>query len=432
MIFWLVVKKFFFDELYVKYEFFELALRYAEENPGDEFRIEITTDFLGGYNHLIENKFVVKYSRPTGGFGFFSALLLPLFIEYFWRVKGRRDPLSLNGKIVCEVDGRQTLAMFSSLFDSLPSERVVFVSEQRNIGTVSGGVNVFALGLRKDGVSYLRRVVWPYLVRSFSYFSEIGLFGNRIFRIFYIVMLGRAEALDGSNNKYFTYEHLITQKSVRNEFLKRSGTKSIFVPLNSYVTHQYFHSEIFINYDVMCSAGPHTEALYRKKRALTTKYLPTGSYESHRRIVREAGRKERIEILKCFCAGKVSVTIISPGICDPTYRHEVKLMELARYLSGLSNVRVTIRLKPVPPPPKYENFYENHTAGYDRIRLTSGEYDLFDFLETTDLFITTISNGAFDLAQAGAQVMFLDYLNDSELMLCWADTEGVLVPEKFA
>lgn len=430
--FWLVVRKFFFDELYIKYEFIEMAIRHAEENAGEPHQIDVTPEFLGDYDERVARCFTVGHSTGTSRLGAATVLLLPLFIEYFWRTRGRRETLNLNGRIVCEVDGDKTLEMFASLFHQVPKEGIAFVCEQRNAGAFTDASVIGVLGLRKDGLDYLRRVVWPYIGQSLSSFSDISRFGNRLFRIFYIIMQGKAEALEGSNNAYFTYEHLITPKAVRNEFLRAAGNRTVFVPMNGHVTPLYFHSEIFVNYDVMCSAGPHIEVLYRKKRALTQQYLPTGSYESHRGSVRVDGKAERVALLKRFRDGKVGITIISPGICDPTYRHEVKLMGLARRLSMLPNVRVTIRLKPVQPLPKYARFYEEHTAGCEGILLTSGEYDLFDLLETTDLFLTTISNAAFDLVQAGAQAMFLDYLNDPELMLCWSAVEGLPVPEEDA
>ena len=430
--FGLILKKYFFDEIYIKFEFLEMALRFAEEHPAERHVMIVAPEFLDAYSQSLANKFDLSLRKNTSFLGLMTLFLLPVFIEYFWSRKGRSDDLRFDNKIICEVDAEKTFIMFSSLFANFPQDRLVYCVEQRNFGALSHHPEIRELGLRQDGVTYLRHVVWRYIYISIINLPEVARFGSRLFRIFYVLMQGKADTVGGTGNVYLTYEHLITTKAVRNEFLRQSGNKTVFVPMNGHVTPQFFHSEILLNYDVMCSAGPHVEKLYKQKRALTTKYLPTGSYDSHRKIVDSAGKELRLSPLKSFNGDALAVTIISPGICDPTYRHELRLMELARQLAELDHVRVSIRLKPVTPEPKYRHFYEEQRGDSARILLTSGEYELFDFLETTDVFITTISNAAFDLVQAGAQVFFLDYLRDPELMLCWAETDGVLVPEEFA
>ena len=61
-------------------------------------------------------------------------------------------------------------------------------------------------------------------------------------------MKGYSETIKGDKNVFVTYEHLITVKAARNEFLKANGIPSIFVPKNAYTATQYFHSELYINY----------------------------------------------------------------------------------------------------------------------------------------------------------------------------------------
>lgn len=428
----LIFKKYFFDEIYIKFEFIEMALRFAEENPVERYVIIAAPEFLNAYYESLVKKFDLRLRKNTSFAGVITLFLLPFFVEYFWLRKGRSDNLYFENKIICEVDAEKTYIMFSSLFSDFQKDRLIYCVEQRNFNALSHHTEIRELGLRPEGIVYLRRVVWKYIFISFFNFPEIGGFGSRLFRIFYILMQGKADTVEGAGNVYLTYEHLITTKAVRNEYLRQSGNKTVFVPMNGHVTPQFFHSEILLNYDVLCSAGPHVEKLYKQKRALTSNYLPTGSYDSHRKIINFTDKEQRLGLLKHFNQDAIAVTIISPGICDPTYRHELRLMELARKLAELDNVRVSIRLKPVAPEPKYSHFYEEQCGSSKRILLTSGEYELFDFLETTDIFITTISNAAFDLVQAGAQVFFLDYLRDPELMLCWEETAGVLVSEELA
>jgi hypothetical protein len=426
--FWLTARKFFFDEFYLRFEFLEFALRYAEEYPEEAHSLRVVGGLPTKYRELLTCRFKMRRSAGSSPIGLLSLALLPLFVEFFWWRKGTRGVLRLDGRIVCQVDCAKTLEMFSSLFASLPRERIVFVAEQRNAAAFEPGT-VHVLCLRDDEAGYLRRVAWPYLWRSLKHLREIGCHGNALFRLFYVLMQGRAETIGGTGNLYCTYEHLITPKWIRNAYLKAGGNQSVFVPMNTYITPLYFHSEIFLNYDVMCAAGRHIEALYRQKHALTDVYLPTGSYDSHRGIVEQRGKAARLGRLREFQGDRMLVTIVSPGICDPTYGHELKLMALARTLSQLPGVCVLVRLKPVPPQPKYANFYEEQTAGCQNLLLTAGEYELFDFLELDCLFVTSISNAAYDLAQAGAQVMFIDYLKDPELIPCWSEVPGVLLNE---
>jgi hypothetical protein len=434
--FWLIVQKFIFDELYFKFEFVEMALRFAEENPNEAHAITVDKEYLGPYVARLNSNFALNYSRNTTGFGLCAILLLPLFVEYFWWKKGEAGKLRHDNCIVCEVDGEKTLEMFSSIFSNVAPGKLAFVIEQRNSASFDEArlqkLGIGVLGLRNDGVRYLRQVVWKYISQSFFHIDAVRNFGSRLFWIFYVLMRGRADVIEGSGNAYCTYEHLELPKTVRNEFLKSAENKTIFIPMNAHVTPQYYHAEIKVNYDVMCSAGQHTEFLYRKKHALTDVYLPTGSYDSHRGSVQLSDKSERLARLKAFKEDFVAITIVSPGICDPTYGHEVKLMRLACLLSNTPGVRVFVRLKPVPPEPKYADFYEKHTAGCPNVLLTSGEYELFDFLEISDLVVTSISNAAYDLAQAGAQVMFVDYLKDPDLTLAWSAVEGVLLSEHSA
>jgi len=370
------------------------------------------------------------YASNTSAFGAGTLFLLPLFVEYYWRRKGEPDELRYENKIVCEVDGEKTLEMFSSLFRTVAKDSLALVVEQRNAAALSDGHGIGVLGLRREGLRYLRRAVWRYIGCSVRHWREVAGFGSRLFRIFYVLMQGRAEVIEGSGNMYFTYEHYVTVKAVRNEFLKSSGNKTIFVPMNAHVTPQYFHSEIWLNYDVMCAAGPHTETLYRRKRTLTQLFPPTGSYECHRGALKLENREERIASLKSFKGDALAITVISPGMADATFGVEAKLMRLARTLAKIPGVRVVIRLKPVPLAPKYAHFYEEHTAGCEGILLTGGEYELFDFFDLSDLIVTSMSNAAFDLAQAGAQVMFIDYFKDPELQLCLSAIPGVLLAEE--
>lgn len=428
---WLITRKFFFDDFYNKFEFFELAIRYTEENSSDP--LLLIADFAedSTFKDRLNLHFRTQQRENTSTLGIATIFLLPVFLEFFYLRKGQQKNLSFNSMVICEVDGPATYDMFSTLFEGFPLDRLAYVCEARNSGALLGRP-VSTLRLDKAGLAHLRRAVWNFLGTSLLHVVEISCYGSRLFRLFYLLMQGRAETVGGTGNLYCTYEHLITYKAVRNSFLERQGSRTLFVPLNAHVTPQFFHSEILINYTLMCAAGRHTETLYRMKRDLIQQYLPTGSYASHRRGLHFGDPSARRSALENFKGDALCVVIVSPGICDPTYTHELKLMSLARKLSVMPGVKVIVRLKPVAPAPKYTDFYQLELDGHCNVLVTAAEYDLFDFIDVGDLFVTSISNAAFDLAQAGAIVMFIDYLRDPDMLLPWRTIPEVCVEEQRA
>jgi hypothetical protein len=430
----LIARKFFFDELYLKYEFLEIALRYALEHPDETHVMYADRQFLEPYHEQIEAQFTVRQIARLGPLGFVTILLLPLFLRYLWRRDGIDEKAVFHNQIVCEIDSEKIYEMFDNLFQSCPSR--AFVIERRNIGEFSEArrreLHITSLGLTREDYLFLRAAVYRYIGCCMRHYGDVSRYGGQLFGIFYTFVLGRAETIRGTDNRFVTHEHLFTTKAVRNEFLRTAGNTSIFVPMNAHASPQFFHSEIFINYDVMCAAGKHTEDLYRKRRAVTRTFPPTGSYDNHRRTTWVHDKAERIARLNAFKGDAIAVTIVSPGICDPTYSHELKLMKLARELSKEEGVKVIIRTKPWPPLPKYAAFYETQTAGHESILLTGSDYELFDFPEVTDLFVTSISNAACDMALCDGQVMFVDYMQDPDLFLYWSVIGEALLTEEGA
>ena len=429
--FWTVVKKVFFDELYLKFEFFEIALRYTREHPNEQHVIHVEKDFLDQYRERLEERFELHVDANGDSVGFLGIFLIPLFLKYFAQRHGIIHGVRFDNEMICELDSERSLQMFNALFpDNISKKFVMQKRSEQDFSQVNLTKFKFShLGLTVDGYRFLARCSWQYILACLKFWKEIKGYGSRLFNIFYALVRGKAEAIDGSGNRYFVYEHLVTEKFVRNEFLKSQGNTSIFIPMNAHVTPQYFHSEIFLNYDVMCCAGKHVEDLYRKKSSLTQRFLPTGSFDSHQELCKGDAKDTRIRRLMAFKGDAVSVTILCPGICDPTYSQEVKLVNLARELAAQLDVKVFIRMKPVAPIAKYADFYESRTADCESILLTAGEYELSDFLDVTDLFITSISNSGFDLSLRGGQVMFVDYMKDPELSIVWSMIKEVVLPE---
>jgi hypothetical protein len=428
---WLCFRKFIFDQNYLKFQFCEMALRYAEENPNRKFSLRIEPFNIDYLKRSLIDNFELSISNYYPKLNFLVILFLPVFLEIFAWKKLSRKQIKFDSCVVCEVDGPKTMQMFKKLFIDIPSKKLFFVCEPRNFPALSDE-GVIPLLLQKKDLLYLRKSVWIFLFKSFLFFSEVSQYGNLLFRFFYILMQGKTETINGQGNLYCTYEHLITYKAVRNSYLSVSNNISLFVPLNAHVTPQYFHSEILLNYDVVCAAGPHVELLYRKKHAITKYFLSTGSYESHNFEGLDAAYGLRKQKLRALKGDKTTILIVSPGICDATYQIELQLMALARYLVSIHGVSVIIRLKPIEAIEKYSNFYKDQLEKTPAIVCTAGEFELFDFLGEVDLVLSSISNGAFDLAQAGAEVMFIDFLGDKELNMPWLMVPDSLVSEELS
>ncbi len=106
--FGLILKKYFFDEIYIKFEFLEMALRFAEEHPAERHVMIVAPEFLDAYSKSLANKFDLSLRKNTSFLGLMTLFLLPVFIEYFWSRKGRSDDLRFDNKIICEVDAEKT------------------------------------------------------------------------------------------------------------------------------------------------------------------------------------------------------------------------------------------------------------------------------------------------------------------------------------
>lgn len=428
----LIAKRFFHEELYEKYQFIELMLRYIREHPDDQHAISLERAFVGPYEEILREVPEVCIRNSSRWLGLPMLFLAPLLVRFLWKKDGIAGNKIFEGKIVCEIDGEELYAMFSDIFESISDKQ--FVIEKRRAGVFGAErlerLGITVLGLSKGDYDGLRLAAWPYMVHSLRHYAGIPFGGAPLINLFYSIIMGKGETIGGTGNAFFTFEHLVLAKLARNEFLKVDGNKSIFVSKNSGVTPRY-HPEIFLNYDIVCATGRQDEETYQLRRSTASAYLRVDSYDRHRRspVVAECPRIAR---LKAFKGGSAAITILLPGVCDATYNQEVKLLQLAQSIARQRDVKVFIRTKPVPSVPKYADFYAVHTSGSDALLLTMAEHTLADFLGITDLFITTISNSGFDIALRGGQVMFMDFIKDPDFSLAWSTVSEVVVAEEDA
>lgn len=432
----LIVKKYLFDELYLKYEFYELVQRFAEENPGRRYLLYAKKQFAGPHQGRIKGIHRIIYLFQSARIEFISSLILSPLLLFYYRYRfGTRERLHYTDSIVCCVDDHSTYEMFRDIFTGY--NNVYYVTEKHNARKIfrnelNQTVVPASLGLTGEGYAYLRKRIAPYIGICFRNHRYLAMYGTGMLWLFYTIIRGRAEAIYGSGNSFITFEHLTTVKAARNEFLRMEGSRSIFLSKNVYATSPYYHSETYINYDLVCSSGDHMSELYHKKRAITKHFLSTGSYDNHKAHKDTPGRKQRVDRLKAFKSDSIAITIISPGFTDATSKLEIKLMEFANRIAALKNLKVFIRLKPVDISSAQMDFYSSFTREYDNIMLTAGEYELFDFLEITDLFVTSTSTAACDIAMCGGQILFIDFTKMPDRFLFWSIVPGVFASEDVA
>lgn len=432
----LIVRKFFFDELYRKYEFYKIAGQHALENSSSMRIMYIDEDFARDYPGGLASQFEVRRLRHIPGTGLFMLMILPVFLLYYaQRNRAEGDKCFQNG-LVFQIDGEKLYDMFRSLFGVCPG--TYFVMERWTLLEPANAkdaawrteAKIWTLGITKSDFRYLRKAVIAYIGSCLKHFRSIRHYQARLFVIFCFIMRGRAEAINGTGNWLITYEHPVTSKAIRNEFLRSDGNRSMYIVMNAGDSPTYWPEEIFVNYDIMCVGGKQSPELYRMKHAVCPVLLPVGSYDAQRGPKRLTDRAERTSRLKAFKGDSVAISIMSPGLCAPTESHELKLMALAKALAEQPGVKVFVRQKPVGLAAKYGNFYEDFFKGTETVLLTAGEYELWDFLDVSDLVVSSISYSACDLAVGGAQVMYVDFHGDPELIWGWTKVpEVVICPE---
>jgi hypothetical protein len=409
----LVIRKFLVETLFARYEFHGLARQYLAENS-DGGAVLVAEPLRGDYPAS-----EVKGTRRWPRLQYLLGLLaMPFYRWVFTRKFGDPAQPVIEDAVVCEIDGPKALAMFVDLFGQRSDLR--FVAEAPYMGNFSADqIQVYGIRPRRlgrNGAARLAQVARLIQREGWRNFGRWAPYGPLLFQLYGTLARGILQTVDARRCTYFAYEHLFTTKAVRNEFMRFDGNRTVSFPYGTHVDSHFFAPSFQYNYDILCAAGELQERVYKLQQARTITFLRTGPYEVHKAI-EDDGRTERVRQLREFKGSATSITILSSGIQDETRCGEIKLMALARQLAAEAGVRVFIRPKPVTPPLEYRGFYTDACHGIDSMLLTGSEYQLTDFLDVTDLFVTFWSHSAADLCAAGGQIVSIDFMEDDAVPL---------------
>lgn len=419
----IIVKFIFSDILFPKFQFYELVKRYAGEHPEEKHFFCLENTFLSSYDEELRNYGKVEKTISFNYFYFFITILFsPLYLFLIWRLTGNKDKFVVQNTIICNVSAEKELLMYKDLFSERQGVKYVTVKEYAGefpLSKIEDGSIHLLNYLSLEDYIFFKKCVYKFISVCLLSIQEVGIYGSAMFNLFRKVVLGRVITPGGKGNTFFTFEHYFSHRSVRNEFIRSEGSQSVFFSMYLYTFSRYCHLETFQNYDILCSSGKHLEELYKAGLSLTSKFLRTGSYVLNKGVVDIDGYHERLQKLIRFKEDCAVITFLMCGVCDETYSVEVRLMELALKVAEQEGVKVFIRLKPVDLSKKEEKFYTDFLQISSSIMLTGKEYELFDFIEVTDLFVTNISSTPCEFAVRGGQVLYVNFFKTPDRFYFW-------------
>ncbi|MCG8995498.1 hypothetical protein LH435_07100 [Laribacter hongkongensis] len=429
----LLASKFMLDHLFSKYEFQGMAMQFAHEHPGMDVRLVASER---PFPTLESNASPLKLirQRPQQWLSFLLSLfVVPLYLAQLFKQHGVvGDDPQFADQLLCEVDSMPIVDMFQSLFQSRYAP--VFFIQPHYLGYFSPE-QATAIGLRVHGIGAGKRQRLIALLRGwlklvFLDARRLARGGLLPFDFFKSLAQGILITPMARRCTYLTFEHMSTVKAARNELLRATGNKSVFVPYNTYAIDHFFVPEFRYNYDVLCSSCELLEKAYRLQQASTLTILRTGAFSPHIPLADELAnaRQARLAAFKGDC---LTVTILSTGVTQQSASSEAKLIRLARELAAQAGVKVFVRQKPTVPEARYAHMYGEGLKDLPNVLLTHAEYKLFDFLPVTDLFVTSSSSAAVDLCSAGGDFFSIDFWDDRDLYLWQTEVDGVyLAPER--
>lgn len=424
-----LVEKALFETAYDRHFFVELAKRYADEHLEEKHSLHLEAR-LNGQGEVPDN-LSISTRMAWDWLAFATALLaLPMVLFYHQLRKTHADNPSFERTLVCAVSSKPILAMFRSLFAEVSP--MAFVVERDYLNSFTPAElaenRIQPLGLSRKRLNEMWAFLPSYARLSITHARVLAQFGWLPARMLHVMAQGYAVTIGGRDNVFLTFEHLTLPRAVRNEALRATGSTSVFFAKNSYVTFQFYAAERMLNYDAVCASGPHAPRLYRRKRAKTSTFLEVGSYDAH--APETSNADTRRNALTKFKGDETLITFLSPGLCDETSSHEKRLTQLAARLSSVPGARVMMRLK--PGLEGTVGFYQDLLRGSSVRISTATEFSLFDFIGPTDLFVTSISSSACDIALRGGNVVFVDFMHTPDLYLPWENAPDAVLSESEA
>ena len=412
----LIVKKFFFSELvYKKYFFYELVLIYTYENPKNSYTYLYERKHAGSYrskfflsNYIFRN----KYNLLKFIVNLFNLILLIIY----YRLKVTKNNI-YNNKLLCFIGTKTELKAYKNILNEFDP---IFITDQKPISLFKDSLSdkVIDSKIENIGLSYVNwikiktiiiNIFKTGFIKNWTLYFDLE---NYFLTFFNQLFAARMLAPEGRNNTFIVFEHHDFIKTVRNEFLSADGNYSIFFSLLSGHALRKYPPEYFENYTCLISSGRMLEDIFRENMSSTIRIYRVGSYFAKYPKVEFLNSKIKRKLVNSL-AGNVVITFLTPGICKPTYESEIQLLSLAKHVSNIPKVKVLIRPKIINDP-VYWNFYKNQVHGYKNVILTGAEYELLEFLDFSDLFVTSYSTSSCDVALKGAPIFFVDYLNQKD------------------
>ena len=432
----LILEKLIFETNYERYLFYESIFQYLFENKSKalvKIDCERNCLYVSKFKSFNNVKLKLKASNLLNKL-FVNSIYLLFWSVYNFVFTACKTTKHSYSKAICCVDDLETFTMMNNLFrDAIDTK---FVIERQYLSEINQNK------IKKNDIHILRLSYKNYfkvlkLLPSIFYFSfcDKNNFKKNLIlpSMFYNHLFKGFEITPEHNCKYLFFTgHLTLVRSIRNEILKSINCQSVFIPKDSYVSHQEFCSEWKINYDIFISSGVHSIDLYKKKKSITKNFFICGSYKSNFTENNFDNKTRYLPELKNFKKDKMGIVFLSPGICDETLSNEKKLVKFAKELAVVDKVKIFFRRKPTNVDLKYRDFYKKEFKGFNNIILTSNKVDLYTFLDVGDLFITSISSSACDIAVKNGQVFFIDFMNTPKLYLPWEKIPELVLKEQEA
>ena len=187
-----IFKIFIFSEVIgFRYEFWELAIRYASEHPNEDHVFHINFQLSSIYRERLKDFGKVCITRSYDRIAFvFSILLTPLLLWGYWNKHGQKQPISFSNNIICDSPKVPVRDTFKELFGTYPQARYTISMPYlaRYSKKEIERMGIIPIVLSKDGYKYLRKDVFRYIYVCLKCYRELFPYGSEMLRLFYDVI----------------------------------------------------------------------------------------------------------------------------------------------------------------------------------------------------------------------------------------------------